>query len=218
MIRQRILSLATMLALASTLPATAPAQEPGDEMVLEEVIVTAVRRETSLMETPVASPGRANWNEVIAGREDVFLQGVEAFQDFMVVTERRDGLRHLRIIPWNGGAEIEVGFDEPTYVTWVDDNEEFDTSILRYGYSSLATPRTIYDLDLDTGQVSIQTDDGSISIGGSGRGCSGSVKVSPTVISSIPATATISPTQASSVAWRSVPTNWPSRRDRTRCR
>ena len=105
-----------------------------------------------LMEAPVATPGRANWKEVIPGREDVFLQGVEAFQDFMVVTERRDGLRHLRIIPWNGGAEIEVRFDEPTYVTWVDDNEEFDTSILRYGYSSLNTPETIYDFDLETGE------------------------------------------------------------------
>ena len=105
-----------------------------------------------LMEAPVTSPGRANWTEVLPGREDVFLQGVEVFQDFMVVTERRGGLRHLRVIPWDGGDELEVEFDEPTYVTWVDDNEEFDTSVLRYGYSSLNTPETIYDLDLKTGE------------------------------------------------------------------
>jgi oligopeptidase B len=105
-----------------------------------------------LMEAPVASPGRADWIELLPGREDVLLEGVEAFQDFMVVTERRDGLRHLRIIPWVGDAEIEVAFDEPTYVTWVDENDEFDTSVLRYGYSSLNTPETIYDLDLVTGE------------------------------------------------------------------
>jgi oligopeptidase B len=73
-----------------------------------------------LVEAPVANPGRENWRELIPGRDDVFIQGVEVFHDFMVVTERRDGLRHLRIIPWNGGAELEVQFDEPAYVTWVD--------------------------------------------------------------------------------------------------
>jgi oligopeptidase B len=103
-----------------------------------------------LVETPVANPGRKNWLELIPGRDDVFLQGVEVFSDFMVVTERRDGLRHLRIIPFDGGEEFEVQFDEPAYVTWVDENHEFETSVLRYGYASLNTPETIYDLDLAT--------------------------------------------------------------------
>jgi oligopeptidase B len=105
-----------------------------------------------LMEAPVASPGRENWREIIPGREDVFLQGVEVFEDFMVATERRDGLRHLRVIPWDGGPETEVEFDEPAYVTWVGENHEFDTSVLRYVYSSLNTPQTTYDLDLSTGE------------------------------------------------------------------
>jgi len=103
-----------------------------------------------LMEAPVANPGREKWRELIPGRDDVFIQGVEVFHDFMVVTERRDGLRHLRIIPWDGGDEYEVRFDEPAYVTWVDENYEFETSVLRYGYASLNTPETIYDLDLVT--------------------------------------------------------------------
>jgi oligopeptidase B len=105
-----------------------------------------------LMEAPVANPGRANWHELIPGRDDVFLQGVEVFADHMVVTERRDGLRHLRIIPRDGGEESEIEFDDPTYSTWVDENREFETSVLRYGYSSLNTPRTIYELDLATGE------------------------------------------------------------------
>jgi oligopeptidase B len=103
-----------------------------------------------LMEAPVANPGRENWRELIPGRDDVFLQGVEVFSDFMVVTERREGLRHLRIIPWDGGEEYEIEFDEPTYVTWVDENEEMETTTLRFGYSSLNTPESIYDLDLLT--------------------------------------------------------------------
>jgi oligopeptidase B len=105
-----------------------------------------------LMEAPVANPGRENWRELISGRDDVFLQGVEVFADFMVVTERSDGLRHLRIIPWDGGEEREIEFDEPTYVTWVDDNEEMETTTLRFGYSSLNIPESIYELDLTTGE------------------------------------------------------------------
>jgi oligopeptidase B len=105
-----------------------------------------------VMVAPVANPGRENWRELIPGRDDVFLQGVEVFADFMVVTERSNGLRHLRIIPWDGGEEREIEFDEPTYVTWVDDNEEMETSTLRFGYSSLNIPESIYDLDLATGE------------------------------------------------------------------
>jgi oligopeptidase B len=103
-----------------------------------------------LMEAPVANPGRNGWRELLPGRDDVFLQGVEVFRDFMVVTERRDGLRRLRVMPWQGGEEYEIEFDEPAYVTWVDENYEFDAEDLRYGYSSLNTPETIYDLDLST--------------------------------------------------------------------
>jgi oligopeptidase B len=108
-----------------------------------------------LMEAPVVRPGRANWRSLIPGRADVFLQGVEVFQNFMVVTERREGLRRLRVIPWNGSEEYEVEFDDPTYVTWVDENHEFDTNVLRYGYSSPNTPETIYDLDLATRERSL---------------------------------------------------------------
>ena len=103
-----------------------------------------------LMRAPVTRPGRANWREIIPVRDDAFLQDVEAFRDFMVVTERREGLQHLRIIPWNGSEEYEVEFDDPAYVAWVDENHEFDTRVLRYGYSSPNTPETIYDLDLTT--------------------------------------------------------------------
>jgi oligopeptidase B len=103
-----------------------------------------------LMEAPVSNPGRSQWSELIPGREDVFLQGVDVFADHMVVTERRDGLRHLRVIPWGGGEEYEIEFDDPAYVTWVDENPQFDTNVLRYGYSSPNTPEIIYDLDLET--------------------------------------------------------------------
>ncbi|HSN54755.1 MAG TPA: S9 family peptidase, partial [Candidatus Sulfomarinibacteraceae bacterium] len=111
-----------------------------------------------LVEAPVASPGRDNWREIIPGREDVLLESVDVFRDFMVVTERRDGLRRLRVVPVQG-PELEVSFDDPAYVTWVDRNEEFATSVLRYGYSSLDTPKTVYDLDLATGERRLMKQD-----------------------------------------------------------
>jgi oligopeptidase B len=119
----------------------------GDRFIIRTNLEAANFR---LMEAPVARPGRDKWRELIPGRNEVFLQSVDVFKDFMVVTERENGLRRLRVIPWDGGEAYEVRFDEPAYVTWVDDNEEFDTTVLRYGYSSPNTPETIYDLDLRT--------------------------------------------------------------------
>jgi oligopeptidase B len=103
-----------------------------------------------VMEAPVSNPGRPHWSELMPGREDVFVHGVAVFADHMVVTERREGLRHLRVIPWDGGEEYEIEFDDPAYMTWVDENLQFETGVLRYGYSSPNTPKTIYDLDLET--------------------------------------------------------------------
>ncbi len=103
-----------------------------------------------LMEASISKPGRSSWRELVPAREDVFLEDVEVFRDFMVVTERSDGLQRLRVIAWDDGKAHEVEFDEPAYETWVDENHEYHTGVLRYGYSSPNTPETIYDLDLTT--------------------------------------------------------------------
>jgi len=108
-----------------------------------------------LMRAPVTNPGRSNWREIIPGRDDVFLQEAEVFRNFMVVTERSEGLSKLRVIPWGSGQEYEVEFDDPAYVTWVDENHEFNTRVLRYGYSSPNTPETRYELDLTTRERSL---------------------------------------------------------------
>ena len=70
-----------------------------------------------LMKTPVDKTTMANWTEVIGHRDDVFLEGFEIFKDYLVVTERTDGLRHLRIMPWDGGdrALISTSASRPTW-------------------------------------------------------------------------------------------------------
>ncbi len=102
-----------------------------------------------LMETPVESTGRDRWREVIPHRPDVLLAGFEIFRDHLVLRERREGLIQLRIRPWAGEGEHYVDFGEPAYLAYVSANPEFDTPLLRYGYTSLTTPNSIYDYNMD---------------------------------------------------------------------
>lgn len=103
-----------------------------------------------LMRAPVNSPGKANWSEVIGNRDDVYLQSFEIFRDYLVVTERKGGLRQIRIMPWRGEGEHYLQFDEPAYVAFVSTNPELDSEVLRYGYQSMTTPSTIYDYNMST--------------------------------------------------------------------
>jgi oligopeptidase B len=110
-----------------------------------------------LMRTPVAKPGRDNWQEVIPHRADVLLEDFEFFRDYLVLTERKDGLVQLRVRPWTGGGQNEyyLDFGEPAYLAYVSTNLEFDTPVLRYGYTSLTTPSSTYDYDMKTRQKTL---------------------------------------------------------------
>ena len=103
-----------------------------------------------LMKTPVSSPGRESWQEVVPHRGDVLLEDFELFDDYLVTAERCAGLVHLRIRPWSGGSEHEIDFGEPAYQAGFDVNPALDTEVLRYFYTSLATPRSTYDYDMRT--------------------------------------------------------------------
>ncbi len=103
-----------------------------------------------LMKTPVENPGMENWIDVIPHRENVLLQSVEIFNDYLVLNERIDGLLNLRIIPWDDSPEHYIDFKEETYTARISVNPEFDTKILRYGYSSLTTPYSTFDYNMET--------------------------------------------------------------------
>ncbi len=103
-----------------------------------------------LMKTPVSRTGREHWRAAAAYREDVLLQDFEIFNDHLVIAERREGLVRMRILPWSGGEEHEIDFGEPAYLASIDVNPEFETSLLRYRYTSLTTPSSVYDYDMET--------------------------------------------------------------------
>ncbi len=101
-----------------------------------------------LMETPVTATGKENWKEVIAHRDDVLLEGVDVFKDFLVVQERKSGLNHIRVIRWDDWKDYYLDFGEPTYLAYVSRNPEINTDTLRYGYTSLTTPNSVYDFNM----------------------------------------------------------------------
>lgn len=103
-----------------------------------------------LMETSENATGKENWKEVIPHREDVLLEGIEVFTDFLVVDERTEGLTKLRIRNQKTGDEHYLNFGEPAYTAYISVNAEFDTPILRYGYTSLTTPNSTFDYNMNT--------------------------------------------------------------------
>ncbi len=106
-----------------------------------------------LMEAKVGEEGdRANWRELLAHREDAFVDGFDLFSDFLAIEERSDAMRKIRIRPWDGGRGFYIGSDEPAYTTSLGVNAEIDTRIVRYEYTSLTTPMTVYDYDIQTGE------------------------------------------------------------------
>lgn len=103
-----------------------------------------------LMRTPVSRTGMENWEEILPHRQDVLLEDIEIFRDYLVVSERRNGLIQLRIRPWSGSEEHYVDFGEPAYVASPVNNYEFDTPWLRFSYSSMTTPPSVYDYNMAT--------------------------------------------------------------------
>jgi oligopeptidase B len=105
-----------------------------------------------LMRAPVRRPGMEHWEEIVAHRPDVFLEDIEIFRDHLVLVERKNGLLQLRVRPWSGGEEHYIDFGEPAYSARPVANYQFDTSVVRYSYSSLTTPNSVYDYDMATKQ------------------------------------------------------------------
>jgi oligopeptidase B len=103
-----------------------------------------------LMATPVDKPSKENWQEVIAHRNDVLLENFELFNDFLVVEERKSGLIHMRVIKWQNKSEHYIDFGEETYTASLGKNPEFDTDVLRYDYTSLTTPSSTFDYNMNT--------------------------------------------------------------------
>lgn len=103
-----------------------------------------------LMETDENNTSKENWKELIAHRSDVLLEGIELFDDFLVIEERKAGLTNLRIMNQKTGKEHYLDFGEPAYTAYVSINPEFSSEWLRFGYTSMTTPNSTFDYHMGT--------------------------------------------------------------------
>ena len=108
-----------------------------------------------LMEAPDDSPGRPHWKEVIEGRPGVRLDNVDPFADHLVVYEREGGETRIRVIHAVDGTSTPVRQPDSPSTVWGGANPEYESTTLRYEYTSLITPRSVYDLDLDDGEAAL---------------------------------------------------------------
>jgi oligopeptidase B len=109
-----------------------------------------------MMKTLESKTSMDNWEDALAHREDVLLEDIDIFRDFLVVSERSNGLCKIRIMPWNGEAEYYLPFESETYTAHATSNVDFDTDILRYAYQSMATPASIIDFDMKTKEKTVR--------------------------------------------------------------
>ncbi|MBU7569258.1 MAG: S9 family peptidase [Flavobacterium sp.] len=109
-----------------------------------------------LMKTPEKATSMENWKDLIPHREDVLLEDIEIFKDYLVLGERSNGLNKIRIMPWNGKGEYYLPFDSETYTANISTNPDFDTQILRYSYQSLGTPSSVIDFNMKTKEKEIK--------------------------------------------------------------
>ena len=106
-------------------------------------------RNFRLVSAPIKTPGEKNWKELVAHRDDVMLEDIDAFKRFTVLSEREDGIPQLRILD-AAGKSYRIDFPEPVYLAELVQNRIFDTNKVRFVYESMITPESIFDYDVTT--------------------------------------------------------------------
>ncbi len=108
-----------------------------------------------VMKTDEDKPKKENWVDLIPHREDVLLEDIDIFKDYLVVSERSEGLNKIRIMPWNGKGEYYLPFESETYTASTTTNLDFDTELLRYSYQSLGTPSSAIEFNMKTKEKTV---------------------------------------------------------------
>ncbi|MDQ5852943.1 MAG: S9 family peptidase, partial [Chloroflexota bacterium] len=123
------------------------------------IVTNDQARNFKLVEAPIATPSKEHWRELIPHRPAVLIDGIDAFRDHLAIYEREHGLKHIRITDPHGRDVRYVEFPEPVYTFWPGPNPEFDTSVLRFTYTSLVTPNSVVDYDMGTGTWDLRKQD-----------------------------------------------------------
>lgn len=108
-----------------------------------------------IVKTPVEKPSKENWIDVIPHKKETLLEGFEIFKDYFVLEERTEGLLQLKIINNGDQSSYYLPFNEPTYSAYVGINLDFDTEVLRYGYTSLTKPSSTLEYNMRTRETKL---------------------------------------------------------------
>ncbi len=112
-----------------------------------------------LMETIDTKTSIENWKEIFAHDENTLLEGIDAFKDFFVLSERTNGLPLFKIVNTKNNKEHYIEFDEEDYYAYISSNPEYVTTKIRYGYTSLKTPRSVFDYDINKHEKTLMKQD-----------------------------------------------------------
>ncbi|MDQ1480317.1 MAG: oligopeptidase [Actinomycetota bacterium] len=127
--------------------------ELGDRFLI--VTNSEGARNFRVVAAPVTDPSRANWVELVAHRDDVRIDSVDAFRDHLAISERSDGLDRVRVMRFGTGAWETLPATDPVFSMWVGPNLEFESSTLRCGYTSLVAPVTDFDYEPASGASTV---------------------------------------------------------------
>jgi oligopeptidase B len=108
-----------------------------------------------VVETPLDKTGVENWKDFVPHRKDVLMEGISEFKNYLVFSERQNGLSQLVIYDRKTAKKEFLKFDEPAYTVYPSGNPEYNTDNFRFGYTSLVTPSSQFEQDLKTGKRSL---------------------------------------------------------------
>ena len=109
-----------------------------------------------LMKTSVKNTDYNNWINVIDHRKDVLIEGIDVFKNYLVVSERSNGLNRINIKKWDDSEDYYLDFNCETYSAYTTNNIDFNTNILRYGFNSLTDPPCVIDFNMETKEKTIR--------------------------------------------------------------
>ncbi|GAA0870912.1 oligopeptidase B [Gangjinia marincola] len=109
-----------------------------------------------VMTTPVNATTADNWKDLVPHRDKVLVEDMEIFKDYYVLSERINGLLKIRVRSWDDKEDFYIPFDNETYTAYTSTNVEFDTSIVRYRYTSLTTPASVIDFNMKTQEKEVK--------------------------------------------------------------
>jgi oligopeptidase B len=169
--------LITLESTTSTEVRFAPAEQPNADFAVVQprlpeleysvehhgdslLIVTNQQAENfKLVTAPVATPGQEYWRDLIPHRPDTLIDGIDVFCDYLAVYERAAGLKRIRVSQIDGSAAHYVRFPERVYSFTAGPNEQFNSAILRFSYTSLVTPDSVIDYDMRAGSWQLKKQD-----------------------------------------------------------